>query len=100
MQSPLVQSPLVQETTQGLRRLLAKPKKHNEPITAEMLKSMVESVGLTPSLTRDHCLLTFAGIMRCDELVTLQCKDIVFNDEGMVVNVCSSKTDQTHEAMC
>ena len=31
---------------------LAKPKKkHKEPITAEMLKLMVESVELTPSLT-------------------------------------------------
>ena len=41
----------MQETAQGLRQLLAKPKKCKEPITAEMLKSMVESVGLTPSLT-------------------------------------------------
>ena len=85
------ESPLVQETAQGLRRLLAKPNKHKESITAEMLKSMVESVGLTPSMTEVRllavCLLTFAGFMRCDELVKLQCKDIVFNDEGMVVNM-------------
>ena len=35
--------------------------------------------------------------MRCDELVKLHCKDIVFNDEYMVVNICSSKTDQLRE---
>ena len=35
--------------------------------------------------------------MRCHELVKLQCKDTVFNDEGMVVNICSSKTDQLRE---
>ena len=95
------ESPLVQETAQGLRRLLAKPNKRKEPITAEMLKSMVESVGLTPSLTEVRllavCLLAFAGFMRCDELVKLRCKDIVYNDEGMVVNICSSKTDQLRE---
>ena len=32
--------------------------------------------------------------MRWDELVKIHCKDIVFNDEGTVVNICSSKTDQ------
>ena len=42
---PVGESPLVQETAQGVRRLLAKPKKCKEPITAEMLKLMVESVG-------------------------------------------------------
>ena len=66
-----------------------------------MLKLMVELVELTPSLTEVRllavCLLVFAGFMHCDEVVKLQCKDIVFNDEGMVVNVFSSKTDQLRE---
>ena len=35
--------------------------------------------------------------MHCEELVKLQCKDILFNDEGMVVNICSSKKDQLRE---
>ena len=48
---PVGESPLVLETVQGLRCLLAKPKKlHKEPITVETLKLMVESAGLTPSL--------------------------------------------------
>ena len=41
---PVGESPLVQETAQSLRRLLTKPKNRKEPITAEMLKLMVESV--------------------------------------------------------
>ena len=74
---PVEESPLVQETAQDLRRLLAaKPKKHKEPITAEIVKSMVESVGLTPSLTEIRllavCLLAFAGFMHYDKLVELQ----------------------------
>ena len=49
---PVRESPLVQETAQGLRQLLAKQKSiRKEPITIEMLKIMVELVGLTPSLT-------------------------------------------------
>ena len=35
--------------------------------------------------------------MHCDEVVKLQCNDIVFNDEGMVVKICSSKTDQLRD---
>ena len=42
-------------------------------------------------------LALYAGFMRCDELVKLQCKGIVFSEESMVVNVCSSKTDQFRE---
>ena len=32
--------------------------------------------------------------MRCDESIKLKCSDITFNEQGMVVNVLSSKTDQ------
>ena len=61
---PVGDSPPVQETAQGLRWLLAKPKKRKEPITAEMLKLMVESVGLTPSLTEVRLLALPVGLRR------------------------------------
>ena len=47
------------------------------------------------------CVLAgLVEILRCDELVKIVCKDIVFNNEGMgmVVNICSRKTDQLREA--
>ena len=93
--------PIVQATLSGLRRVLAKPKTRKEPITADMLKAMVESVGSDPSLTEVRllamCLIAFAGFLRCDELIKLKCSDITTNSESMVINVASSKTDQYRE---
>ena len=45
---PLGGLPLVKATLEGLRRILAKPKVRNEPVTADMLKAMVEAAGPTP----------------------------------------------------
>ena len=42
---PLRGSPLVKSTLEGLRRILAKPKVQKEPVTADMLKAMVEGAG-------------------------------------------------------
>ncbi|KAL5486467.1 hypothetical protein EMCRGX_G018950 [Ephydatia muelleri] len=44
-------SPIVQATLAGLRRMLARPKSRKEPVTADMLKEMVEAAGPDPSLT-------------------------------------------------
>eukprot|EP00731_Ephydatia_muelleri_P008089 Em0004g427a len=48
---PVSGAPLVQAALAGLRRILAKPKVRKEPVTAEMLKSMVDSAGPEPSLS-------------------------------------------------
>ena len=93
--------PIVQATLSGLRRVLAKPKTRKEPITVDMLKAVVESVGPDPSLTEVRllamCLISFAGFLRCDELITLKCSDITINAVSMIITVASSKTDQYRE---
>ena len=98
---PLGGSPLVKATLEGLRRILAKPKVRKEPVTADMLKVMVEAAGPAPSLTEVRllavCLVAFAGFMRCDELIKLKCEDITFNTESMVIRIVSSETDQYRE---
>lgn len=43
------------------------------------------------------CLLAFAGFLRCDELIKLQCSDISFSSESMRVSIQSCKTDQYRE---
>ena len=95
---PFGGSPLVKSTLEGLRRILAKPKVRKEPVTADMLKAMVEAAGSAPSLREVRllavCLVVFAGFMRRDELVKLKCADVTFNAKGMVVKIESSKTDQ------
>ena len=94
-------SPLVKCTVEGLKRILAKPKVRKEPVTADMLKAMVEAAGPDPPLSEVRllavCLVAFAGFLRCNELVKLKCSDIIFNTEGMSINVQSSKTDQYRE---
>ena len=94
-------SPIVQATLAGLRRMLARPKSRKEPVTADMLKEMVEAAGPDPSLTDVRllamCLVAFAGFLRCDELIKLRCSDIVFNTESMVITIVGSKTDQYRE---
>ena len=95
---PLGGSPLVKATLEGLQCILAKPKVWKEPVTADMLKAMVEAAGPAPSLTEVRllavCLVAYAGFMRCEELVKLKGSDVTFNAEGMVVKIESSKTDQ------
>ena len=66
-----------------LRCVLAKPKTCKEPITVDTLKAMVESVGPDPSLMEVRllamCLISFAGFLRCDQLIKLKCSDITIN---------------------
>ena len=96
-------SPIVQATLGDLRRELAKPKKCNEPVTAEMLLAMVEVAGPSTSLTEvcllAICLVAFVGFLRCEDLLKLRCADMAFNTKGMVINMTStkSKTDQYRE---
>ena len=56
---------LVKSTLEGLRRMLAKPKVRKEPVTADMLKAMVEAAGAAPSLTEVRllavCLVDLQG---------------------------------------
>ena len=77
------------------------PKMCKEPVTADMLRAMVDLVGQEPSLSDVRllvvCLLAFAGFMHCDELLKLQCSDIAFGTESMTMNITSSKTDQYRE---
>ena len=75
--------------------MLVKPKVWKEPVTADMLKAMVEAAGSDPSLTEVRLLaVCLVAFMRCDELVKLKCADVTFNAEGMVVRIESNKTDQ------
>ena len=91
-------SGFVRATLAGLQRKLAKPKVRKEPVTADMLSTLVESLGASPTLTDVRlaagALLSFAAFLRYDELAGLRCCDIRFTEEHMSVHITSSKTDQ------
>ena len=55
---PIVASPFVRATLAGLQRKLAKPKVPKEPITTDILVTLVDSLGPTPILADIRCLLS------------------------------------------
>ena len=92
------ETPLIQTTTQGLRRLLAKPIRKKEPMTVEMLQAMVKDADKNETLTNVRlvtaCLLAFAGFLRFDELVNIRCCDLVLDQKMLKIHIPRSKTDQ------
>ena len=72
-------------------------------MTAGMLRSLVNTAGPSPSLSEVRllavCLMAFAGFLRCEELLKLECADVEFNAEGLVLTIRSSKTDQFREVV-
>ena len=79
-------SPLVKPIVEGLKWILAKPKVQKEPVTADMLKAMVEAARPDPPLSEVRLLavhlVAFEGFLHCNELVKLKCSDITFNTVG------------------
>lgn len=95
---PIGASPFIQMTLAGLQRQLAKPKIRKEPVTADMLAVLVNSLGLAPSLTEVRLaamsLLSFAAFLRYDELSKLKCCDLKISETSLTLKIRSSKTDQ------
>lgn len=95
---PVSQNGLIKSTMEGFQRLLAKPRKRKEPVTAAMLQKLVASLHEPPTLTEIRlaaiCLVAYAGFLRFDEVEKLRCCDVRFYDEKMELSITSSKTDQ------
>ena len=88
-------SPLVRSMLQGVRRSCDRGIRQVAPLEKADLLKMVR--GLTDLRgVRDAALLFvgFAGAFRRSELVALDVDDVRFSDEGMLVRLRRSKTDQ------
>ena len=100
-QSNISKSPFICATLSGLQHQLAAPSKKKEPITAQMLARMVDSVGESPTVADSRLLalafLSFSAFLRFDELSHLCCSDIVFEEDKMLIHIASSRTDQWRE---
>ena len=91
--------PLVKQVLEGAKRILAHKVNKKEPITPEILKSLVdkyatEQATLADIRTLTICLLGFAGFFRYNELAKIRECDVYFFKEHMEIFVESSKTDQ------
>lgn len=90
--------PLVVAVRDSALRTLGKHKEHRKmPITAEHIKVLIEASNLNNLLIlRNTCIfvIAFAGFFRIEEVLNLKRNHIEFINEGIIISVESSKTDQ------
>lgn len=87
----------VRAVWQGIRRSKGVATKGKEPAVTSLIRVMIAQLPEGRLLsTRDRALLLlgFAGAMRRSELVGLDVQDISENEDGLVVTIRWSKTDQ------
>ncbi|MGI8724691.1 MAG: site-specific integrase [Methyloceanibacter sp.] len=86
----------VKAVLSGIRRSIGTAVIRKEPATAEMLRVMIADTPEDLRGLRDRALLLlgFAGALRRSELVTLDVRDLEETNEGLLVHIRKSKTDQ------
>lgn len=87
----------VRAVWQGIRRSKGVATKGKEPAVTSLIRAMVAHLPEGRLLsTRDRALLLlgFAGAMRRSELVGLDVQDISENEDGLIITIRWSKTDQ------
>lgn len=101
--NPVIE-PLVQKTMQGIRRVHAKPKQKAKALRLEHIATMTNTLRAMPESKkklRDIALVltAFFGAFRRSELVAIQVEDLNWEEEGLVIRLPRSKTDQTGEGL-
>lgn len=93
--------PLVARLLAGIRRQLRVAPKQAAPLLIEDLRQIVEVLPHSPIGQRDRAvlLLGFAGMFRRAELAALRTDDLEAVEEGLVVTIRQSKTDQAGKGL-
>ena len=92
--------PLLRATLAGIRRVHGTASYAKDPLVALYVRRLLDALPREPEkallAARDRCLLVlgFYGALRRSELVGLDVDDVEVNDQGLVVTVRRSKTDQ------
>jgi integrase len=88
---------LVRSVLLGIRRRHGRPPQQALPLTREILFDVLDAIPEDLRGVRDKALLLFgfAGGFRRSELVDLETADVTKHDEGIVIMLRKSKTDQT-----
>jgi site-specific recombinase XerD len=88
---------MVKHLLETSKRECYEPVKKKYTIDSEMLQTLYDMFSDSSDVVslRDLSiiLLGFAGCLRFNELNSLICSDITFNDNHLVINICKSKTD-------
>ncbi len=96
LESP-TNSELVKGTFAGIRRVHGTAPNVKEPAIAERVRAMVDPIDVdTLAGARDRALLLlgFSGAFRRSELVSIQVDDLERKEQGLIVSIRKSKTDQ------
>lgn len=89
-------SPEVRIVMAGIRREKGTAQAGKRPLLTDDLRAIVRTLPKGLKGTRDAALLllTYAGAFRRSEVVSLNAADVEFSDDGLVVTLRRSKTDQ------
>ncbi len=87
---------IVRETWRGIRRTFGTAQHGKAPARTQEIRAMVATLTDTTGGHRDRALILigFAAALRRSELVALDVADVRETDDGLVVTVRRSKTDQ------
>jgi len=86
---------IVKATLRGIRRTYGAKQRQVEPLIKSLIQDIVKDLeGVKGSRDRALILIGFAGAFRRSELVALQVSDIEFVEQGLIINLRHSKTDQ------
>lgn len=89
---------IVKATLRGIRRTYGAKQRQVEPLVKNLLQDMMKDLdGVKGTRDRALLLIGFAGALRRSELVGLQVSDIEFVEQGLLINLSRSKTDQEAE---
>lgn len=93
---PPTHSEEARATVKGIRRRLGTKPTRKAPVTADAMKRILRKIpgDLTGKRDRALLLIGFAAALRRSELVALQVSDLEWADEGVIVSIPRSKTDQ------
>lgn len=86
---------------EGIKRTNGVRQKQAPAFKMKELKIILQGIDTTTNAgLRDKCLLLvgFAGAYRRSELVSLNIEDVQFNDDGVIISLSKSKTNQYGEA--
>ena len=90
-------SKLVRTTMEGIKRLLGARQDQAPAFTLEVFQQVISSLDESVNIQlRDKVvlLLGFTGAFRRGELAALNVDDLVFDEDGILIDVRRSKTDQ------
>lgn len=90
------QTAVVRSVMAGIRRVKGTAPAQKAPAVTDLLRRMVATLpaGLLGIRDRALLLIGFAGAFRRSELVSLDAGDVELTDDGLVVHLRRSKTDQ------